>query len=120
MKKIKVEELGLRLVCSVFFANFAYRSCGSSCVTFSSCLFRSIYKSFDNLVLREFVHSSQIFLSQLLILCHLQSLDSWKTRRRRATHSALERKASREEVELNEQSRQRRRSKTYQEMMEEK
>ncbi|XP_038055137.1 LIM domain only protein 7-like isoform X4 [Patiria miniata] len=49
-----------------------------------------------------------------------RSLDSWKSRRRRATHSALERKASREEVEQNEQSRQRRRSKTYQEMMEEK
>ncbi|XP_038055135.1 LIM domain only protein 7-like isoform X2 [Patiria miniata] len=50
----------------------------------------------------------------------MSSLDSWKSRRRRATHSALERKASREEVEQNEQSRQRRRSKTYQEMMEEK
>ncbi|XP_022079514.1 LIM domain only protein 7-like isoform X4 [Acanthaster planci] len=50
----------------------------------------------------------------------MSSLDSWKSRRRRATHSALERKASREEVEQQELSKQRRRSKTYQEMMEEK
>ncbi|XP_033631774.1 trichohyalin-like isoform X4 [Asterias rubens] len=49
-----------------------------------------------------------------------KSLDSWKSRRRRATHSVLERKASRDEVEQTEHERQRRRSKTYSEMMEEK
>ncbi|XP_022079521.1 trichohyalin-like isoform X10 [Acanthaster planci] len=54
------------------------------------------------------------------VLSVQRSLDSWKSRRRRATHSALERKASREEVEQQELSKQRRRSKTYQEMMEEK
>ncbi|XP_071787401.1 uncharacterized protein [Asterias amurensis] len=50
----------------------------------------------------------------------MSSLDSWKSRRRRATHSVLERKASRDEVEQTEHERQRRRSKTYSEMMEEK